>query len=1229
MPNLIQEVGLIDLHACFHGTENEPNTYARGKRRIDFIHGTPGTLAAVTAVGFEAFGDSVDSDHRGAFVDINLVTVLRGAAVDLAPMKYRKLKSKDPKMVKKYRGKVLDYFDQHNVDTRIEELNNLPTTTDQDPNFTAFIEKLDRDVTRAMLSAEKSTGRNYPLPWSPTLMELRRLVLYWKLWVRQLRTSVIYTRRRTRLANQLDDDELRETERRAPPSLAEAKRELRQAQKEHRKIIRDAKKARADYLEERAEAEAIAKNLDKEAVIKRIKAAEESSEDFQCLRVLMGKTKSGSIQRLLIPTDIEGEYESIFDPERITQLLIERNRKHFGQAQGTPLTCEPITELMGWDATGEAADAILDGTFDIDSIDTTEAMKAILRGVRRDKYNAPPIAEQITTQDFIKGFKKWDERTSTSPSGRHLSHYKALLAYDKRPPKDDEGNQPPSDGERIFDTITSIANRALQAAYPLERWRTIVNVMFEKILGFPMIKRLRVIHLYEADCNLSLGIVYGLRLEKQAEKLGALGQEQWACPGKQCIDAVLLKELTYLLSQLTRTPLGTLDKDATACFDRIVATLVNLRGRQLGLSERQAKFLANFLSLASYALKTSLGIADERYTHCDEHPIFGTGQGAKDSPPAWNIESTLLMELKGERDDGVYFCDPVLDEKIQRTIDGFVDDMTGWANRFLEDLASHITDYQSLLEDLQNAGQWWEELLHASGGKLELPKCFFYLVVWLFDKEGRPYTASNEELDVELSLTQSEDGQVKNIKQKDCTVSHRTLGCHINPLGAMKTENNKLKAKGRDFARNMSSAPVNRRVARRAYQSVYLGKMGWNLAVTSLTRPQLANIQSAPINALLPAMGYNRNMPRAVVFGPSYLGGIGLRHLYIEQGSKQIMACIRHLRHRGPVGRMLKIAMQWFQHLIGVSFSAFEKTKPALPHAEGAWFLSLRRFLNDSVCQLQVIGIHTVQCRRQYDRVLMDDAIKSGFSNGAIQGINRVRLFLQVECLSDICTPDGKRLEANLLDEAPTLPSRTHKLWPRQGPPGPKSREAWKMFLLNTYCGGTNGRLVRSLGPWTSLHKRTWPHQYDPTTNRIAIQRQARRDKRWKFYKVRESNRCSLEILPGVDELGEFPSNSVPVQPLGNNRFTSPDPITIPPAPVTSSHAKTWPEFLSTLPAWEHDLLKECTECDDCTDPLFLELQWPSTIYVVSDGGQIGVHGSYGLVIGTERKCIMRRTWHR
>jgi hypothetical protein len=39
----------------------------------------------------------------------------------------------------------------------------------------------------------------------------------------------------------------------------------------------------------------------------------------------------------------------------------------------------------------------------------------------------PISADMITEADFIFGFKKWKERTSTSPSGQHLGHYKAII----------------------------------------------------------------------------------------------------------------------------------------------------------------------------------------------------------------------------------------------------------------------------------------------------------------------------------------------------------------------------------------------------------------------------------------------------------------------------------------------------------------------------------------------------------------------------------------------------------------------------------------------------------------------------------------------------------------------------------------------------------------------------------------------------------------------------------
>jgi hypothetical protein len=69
-----------------------------------------------------------------------------------------------------------------------------------------------------------------------------------------------------------------------------------------------------------------------------------------------------------------------------------------------------------------------------------------------------------------------------------------------------------------------------------------------------------------------------------------------------------------------------------------------------------------------------------------------------------------------------------------------------------------------------------------------------------------------------------------------------------------------------------------------AYRSIYLPSMSYSLMSTSFNRRELATIQRSPIRALLSTMGFNRNMPLEIVFGPISHGGLDLRHLYVEQG---------------------------------------------------------------------------------------------------------------------------------------------------------------------------------------------------------------------------------------------------------------------------------------------------------------------------------------------------------
>ena len=171
---------------------------------------------------------------------------------------------------------------------------------------------------------------------------------------------------------------------------------------------------------------------------------------------------------------------------------------------------------------------------------------------------------KLRTQDADNRqfFRKWTESTSTSPSGRHLGHYKALLSLG---PEQEPPIKPLADA--IIQLQLQLSNVALTYGHVYDRWKNIVLVMIERKPGLFLLEKLRTIDLFEADYNWLLGLVLELCMVYSAEEQHQLLDSQWgARPGRSTEQLYLYKTMSYEISRLTRTPLGTLDKDAKACY---------------------------------------------------------------------------------------------------------------------------------------------------------------------------------------------------------------------------------------------------------------------------------------------------------------------------------------------------------------------------------------------------------------------------------------------------------------------------------------------------------------------------------------------------------------------------------------------------------------------------------------------------------------------------------------
>jgi hypothetical protein len=242
--------------------------------------------------------------------------------------------------------------------------------------------------------------------------------------------------------------------------------------------------------------------------------------------------------------DEAATWKTITDPLMIEEQLLARNITHFGQAQGTLFATQRLQNLFGYCGVNQTAQKVLQGHRHVYSGLELSPGGTSLLNLLSNADNLSEISSSISLKTFTSAMRKWSERTSTSPSGRHLGHYKCPLADDHHEyPETD-----PDPGGEIFRFYHQKACSALNWGISLDRWQTSITSMIEKVPGCPKINKLRVIHLYEADYNLLLKIMWSRRLVWNAHDKDRLNKGQAGSHPGRNIDVVNEKGMKYLYS---------------------------------------------------------------------------------------------------------------------------------------------------------------------------------------------------------------------------------------------------------------------------------------------------------------------------------------------------------------------------------------------------------------------------------------------------------------------------------------------------------------------------------------------------------------------------------------------------------------------------------------------------------------------------------------------------------
>jgi hypothetical protein len=304
-----------------------------------------------------------------------------------------------------------------------------------------------------------------------------------------------------------------------------------------------------------------------------------------------------------------------------------------------------------------------------------------------------------------------------------------------------------------------------------------------------------------------------------------------------------------------------------------------------------------------YRLRTALGDSNKYYHHSSPSPIHGTGQGSCASPAFWLLTSSTLMNCLAELAGGMTMADAVDRKKnLLQWIDGFVDDTSLFYS--LNTFSKHCNDICLLTTALKQDLVSWKELLEATGGKLELKKCFYYIMSWRFDGKGNAIPTKIEEQRAVCDQIMIEDAESGNIwiEQKNVTESHRTLGVNKNMVGDEEDNKKILKQKCDQFVSHLKNNMLTRKQVMMVFNMMFIPSMKYGLPATSLSVKDIESIQSYAIDKFLPAMGFEHSTPRDLIFGPEEFGGFNIQHLFTEMMGTKLDTLISHIRASSNLG---------------------------------------------------------------------------------------------------------------------------------------------------------------------------------------------------------------------------------------------------------------------------------------------------------------------------------------
>jgi hypothetical protein len=238
-----------------------------------------------------------------------------------------------------------------------------------------------------------------------------------------------------------------------------------------------------------------------------------------------------------------------------------------------------------------------------------------------------------------------------------------------------------------------------------------------------------------------------------------------------------------------------------------------------------------------YYVRTAYGISSKGYSNLINW-LLGIMQGAGHSGGLWTLTSSIMLDRMKTTAGAISHSPYPHGVNCQCYGEAFVDDTTLWA------LQSGLL-FAVLIQMMRATAQKWEQLLYATGGALNLLKCFWYGIQWTFTDAGIPRMTKSNADDPDIQLTSGSDFQTSHtIMRIKVTKGMRTLGVRLAPNGNENEEYNHRMREATTMHYHLKRAPLNHEQVGIGFCAIWKMKLQYPIGATCFTHKQCNKLQA-------------------------------------------------------------------------------------------------------------------------------------------------------------------------------------------------------------------------------------------------------------------------------------------------------------------------------------------------------------------------------------------------